>query len=47
VLTFDHRGVGRSGGGGPHNQTARQLAREALFMIDAVWGHEAEVHVYG
>jgi alpha-beta hydrolase superfamily lysophospholipase len=50
VVTFDHRGVGasrRAGDGPPCNQSAEGLARDALAVVDAVWGEGAAVHVYG
>jgi len=48
VLTFDHRGVGGSTkADGPRNQTAEGLARDALALVDAVWGEDAPVHLYG
>ena len=48
MLTFDHRGVGRSSRVAPlRNQTAEQLAADALALVNAVWGDEAPVHVYG
>lgn len=48
VLTYDHRGVGRSSRDAKlRNQSAEQLAADALSVVDAIWGDAEPVHVYG
>lgn len=48
ALIYDHRGVGQSSSvSATRNQTSEQLAADALAVVDAVWGPDACVHVYG
>lgn len=47
ILTYDHRGIGKSSTTSKLRQTSRLLANDALFLIEKVWGTNKPVHVYG
>ncbi|CAF0872787.1 unnamed protein product [Didymodactylos carnosus] len=48
VLTYDHRGMGRSVPCSQKmKQTPRLLAQDALSLINQVWGTTSKVHVHG
>ena len=47
VLTYDHRGIGKSTTTVSIRQTSRMLANDALALLDHVWGSHASVHIYG
>lgn len=47
VLLYDHRGVVKSGPARMEQQTSLMLARDALALLDHVWGPNAPLHVYG
>lgn len=47
ILTYDHRGIGKSISNQPIRQTTRMLANDALLLINHVWGTNSSIHVYG
>ena len=47
VLTYDHRGIGKSAPAPIVKQTSIMLAQDALALINQVWGDSSQVHVYG
>jgi alpha-beta hydrolase superfamily lysophospholipase len=47
VLTYDHRGVGKSGPLPAQRQSSLILAKDAMRLLDYVWGTDSLVHVYG
>ncbi|CAF0994086.1 unnamed protein product [Rotaria sordida] len=47
VLTYDHRGIGKSLTTSKVRQTSRMLADDALALIDKVWAANEPVHIYG
>ena len=47
ILTYDHRGIGKSVSNQPIRQTTRMLANDALFLINYVWGTNSSIHVFG
>ncbi len=48
VLTYDHRGIGRSIALKPsERQTSSMLARDCVCLINEVFGRDSPVHLYG
>ncbi|CAF0980903.1 unnamed protein product [Adineta ricciae] len=47
ILTYDHRGIGKSTCTRPERQTSRMLANDAYLLINEVWGKNSSVHVFG
>lgn len=47
ILTYDHRGIGKSISSQSIRQTTRMLANDALFLINHVWGTNSSIHVLG
>ena len=47
ILTYDHRGIGKSVANQSMRQTTRLLANDALFLINHVWGTNSSIHVFG
>lgn len=47
ILTYDHRGIGKSTSARPVRQTSRMLAHDALLLLNHVWGSNTSVHVFG
>ncbi|UJR10794.1 hypothetical protein I4U23_014981 [Adineta vaga] len=47
ILTYDHRGIGKSISTQPLRQTSRMLANDACLLINHVWGTNSSVHVFG
>jgi pimeloyl-ACP methyl ester carboxylesterase len=47
ILTYDHRGIGKSISTQSIRQTSRMLANDALLLINHVWGVNSSIHVYG
>ncbi|CAF0853514.1 unnamed protein product [Adineta steineri] len=47
ILTYDHRGIGKSTSTQFIRQTSHMLANDALILINQVWGTNSFVHVFG
>jgi pimeloyl-ACP methyl ester carboxylesterase len=47
ILTYDHRGIGKSISTQPIRQTSRMLANDALSLINQIWGANSSIHVFG
>jgi pimeloyl-ACP methyl ester carboxylesterase len=47
ILTYDHRGIGKSVSNQSIRQTTRILANDALVLINHVWGVNSSIHVMG
>jgi len=47
ILTYDHRGIGKSLSTQSLRQTTRMLADDALFLINHLWGIHSTIHIYG
>jgi pimeloyl-ACP methyl ester carboxylesterase len=47
ILTYDHRGIGKSVSTQPIRQTSRMLATDALFLTNEIWGLNSSIHVLG
>jgi pimeloyl-ACP methyl ester carboxylesterase len=47
ILTYDHRGIGKSVSTLRIRQTSRMLANDALSLINQVWGTDSSIHIYG
>jgi pimeloyl-ACP methyl ester carboxylesterase len=47
ILTYDHRGIGKSVSTRRTRQTSRMLANDALALINQVWGTNSSIHIYG
>lgn len=47
ILTYDHRGIGKSESTTSIRQTSRMLANDALLLINHVWGINSSIHVLG
>lgn len=47
ILTYDHRGIGKSISTKSIRQTTRMLANDALLLINHVWGINSSIHVLG
>jgi pimeloyl-ACP methyl ester carboxylesterase len=47
ILTYDHRGIGKSVSNQSIRQTTRILANDALLLINHIWGINSSIHVLG
>ncbi|CAF3444899.1 unnamed protein product [Rotaria socialis] len=47
ILTYDHRGIGKSLTTSRVRQTTRMLANDVLCLIEKVWTTNESIHVYG
>jgi pimeloyl-ACP methyl ester carboxylesterase len=48
VLTYDHRGIGRSTALRPNEaQTSKMLASDCVALVNEVFGDTSSVHIYG
>jgi pimeloyl-ACP methyl ester carboxylesterase len=47
ILTYDHRGIGKSVSTQLNRQTSRMLANDALILINQVWSINSSIHIYG
>jgi pimeloyl-ACP methyl ester carboxylesterase len=47
ILTYDHRGIGKSVSNQSIRQTTRILANDALVLINHIWGINSSIHVLG
>ncbi|CAF2778485.1 unnamed protein product [Rotaria sp. Silwood2] len=47
ILTYDHRGIGKSLTTSKVRQTSRMLANDAFTLINKVWTANEPIHVYG
>jgi len=47
ILTYDHRGIGKSASTQVIRQTSRMLANDAFLLMNQIWGINSSIHVFG